>query len=52
VRTQLVPLGWESEYPPDKTTVSKIVFLGAKALYDKGLDNQVLFFFLPVKQVN
>jgi len=40
--TQVIPLGWESDYPPDKTTVSKIVFLGAKTLFEKGLDNQDL----------
>jgi len=36
---QVIPLGWESDYPPDKTTVSKIVYLGAKSLSDKGFDN-------------
>lgn len=39
VSTQVIPLGWESDYPPDKTTVSKIVFLGAKTLNEKGYDN-------------
>ena len=38
----MIPLGWESDYPPDKTTVSKIVYLGAKTLFEKGLDNQDL----------
>ena len=42
VSTQVVPLGWESDYPPDKTTVSKLVFLGAKALMDKGFENEDL----------
>lgn len=40
--TQVIPLGWESDYPPDKTTVAKVVFLGAKTLYEKGFDNQDL----------
>ena len=42
VSTQIVPLGWESDYPPDRTTVAKIVFVGAKNLYEKGYDNQDL----------
>lgn len=40
--TQVIPLGWESDYPPDKTTVAKVVFLGAKTLYEKDFDNQDL----------
>jgi hypothetical protein len=41
-QTQVIPLGWESDYGPDKTTVAKIVFIGAKTLYEKGYDNQDL----------
>ena len=42
VSAQLIPLGWESDYPPDKTTAAKVCFLGAKALYEKDLDNEDL----------
>jgi len=38
VASRLVPLGWTSEYPPDRTDVSKVCFLAAKALLDKELD--------------
>jgi len=39
VSVQVIPLGWESDYPPDKTTVSKVVYLAAKSLFEKGIDN-------------
>jgi NAD(P)H-hydrate epimerase len=42
VTTQLVPLGWESDYPPDRTTVSKVLFLASKTLYEKDFNNEDL----------
>jgi len=39
VAAQLAPLGWTSDYPPDKTTIAKVCFLSAKTLADRGFDN-------------